>query len=195
MFKLLIIDDEEIICQTIANLIDWKSLGISLIGTCLDGVEAYHMILDESPDIVMTDIRMPGISGLELIERITATDLHTQFIILSGYGEFDYAKRAMKCGVKHYLLKPCDEQQIISCMQDVIKDIQEQILSENASQNPNMEIQNLRETLINNIFLCRKSLLPFLNLTNIISICRIPLIRCVLFIFLKSPICHRLLPP
>ena len=77
MFKLLIIDDEEIICQTIANLIDWKSLGISLIGTCLDGVEAYHMILDESPDIVMTDIRMPGISGLELIERITATDLHT----------------------------------------------------------------------------------------------------------------------
>ena len=152
MFKLLIIDDEEIICQTIANLIDWKSLGISLIGTCLDGVEAYHMILDESPDIVMTDIRMPGISGLELIERITATDLHTQFIILSGYGEFDYAKRAMKCGVKHYLLKPCDEQQIISCMQDVIKDIQEQILSENASQNPNMEIQNLRETLINNIF-------------------------------------------
>ena len=152
MFNLLIIDDDEIICQTIANLIDWKSLGISLIGTCLDGVEAYHMILDESPDIVMTDIRMPGISGLELIERITATDLHTQFIILSGYGEFDYAKRAMKCGVKHYLLKPCDEQQIISCMQDVIKDIQEQILSENASQNPNMEIQNLRETLINNIF-------------------------------------------
>ena len=152
MFKLLIIDDEEIICQTIANLIDWKSLNISLIGTCLDGVEAYHMILDESPDIVMTDIRMPGISGLELIERISATDLHTQFIILSGYGEFDYAKRAMKCGVKHYLLKPCDEQQIISCMQDVIKDIHKQILSENAAQSPNIEIQNLRETLINNMF-------------------------------------------
>ncbi|MGN1141404.1 MAG: response regulator [Oliverpabstia sp.] len=152
MYKLLIIDDEEIICQTIANLIDWKSLNISLIGTCLDGVEAYHMILDESPDIVMTDIRMPGISGLELIERISATDLRTQFIILSGYGEFDYAKRAMKCGVKHYLLKPCDEQQIISCMQDVIQDIQKQILSENAAQNSNLEFQNLRETLINNMF-------------------------------------------
>ena len=58
---------------------------ISLIGTCLDGVQAYHIILDESPDIVMTDIRMPGISGLELIERISKTSLHTQFIILSGY--------------------------------------------------------------------------------------------------------------
>lgn len=151
MLKLLIVDDEEIICQTIANLIDWKSLGISLIGTCLDGVEAYHTILDESPDIVMTDIRMPSISGLELIERITATDLPTQFIILSGYGEFEYAKRAMKCGVKHYLLKPCDEQQIISCVQEVINDIQTQVLSANSSQIHNSEIQNLRETLINNI--------------------------------------------
>lgn len=151
MLKLLIVDDEEIICQTIANLIDWESLGISLIGTCLDGVEAYHTILDESPDIVMTDIRMPSISGLELIERIHATDLATQFIILSGYGEFEYAKRAMKCGVKHYLLKPCDEQQIITCMQDIMKDIQAQVLSANSSQIQNSEVHDLRETLINNI--------------------------------------------
>ena len=56
MFKLLIVDDEEIICSTIASLIDWSSMDISLIGTCLDGVEAYHTILDESPDIVMTDL-------------------------------------------------------------------------------------------------------------------------------------------
>lgn len=151
MLKLLIVDDEEIICQTIANLIDWKSLGISLIGTCLDGVEAYHTILDESPDIVMTDIRMPGISGLELIERISVTDLPTQFIILSGYGEFEYAKRAMKCSVKHYLLKPCDEQQIISCIQDVMKDIRNQELLLNSSQTQNPEAHDLWETLINNI--------------------------------------------
>ena len=153
------------------------------------------MILDESPDIVMTDIRMPGISGLELIERITATDLHTQFIILSGYGEFDYAKRAMKCEVKHYLLKPCDEQQIVSCMQDVIKDIQNHILSENAAQNPNIEIQNLCETLINNIF--REGIsLPeitssFLSLMSIISICQIRPTRCALYTFWKNPIFSR----
>ncbi|MBE7721168.1 MAG: response regulator [Lacrimispora celerecrescens] len=119
MLKLLIVDDEEIICNTIANIIDWHSYGITLIGTCLDGVDAYHTILDESPDIVMTDIRMPGISGLELIERISKTDLTTQFIILSGYGEFDYAKHAMKYGVQHYLLKPCEEEQIIACIQEI----------------------------------------------------------------------------
>ena len=64
--KLYFVDDEEIVCNTIAKVIPWEELGITLIGTCLDGVEAYHTILDESPDIVMTDIRMPGISGLEL---------------------------------------------------------------------------------------------------------------------------------
>ncbi|MGL5434579.1 MAG: response regulator transcription factor [Lachnospiraceae bacterium] len=120
MLKLLIVDDEEIICNTIATSIDWHSLGIKLIGTCLDGVDAYHTILDESPEIVMTDIRMPGISGLELIERINSRGAYTQFVILSGYGEFDYAKRAMKCGVRHYLLKPCDEYQIIDCIKEVV---------------------------------------------------------------------------
>lgn len=122
MLKLLIVDDEEIVCNTIANLIGWSELGIRLAGICMDGVEAYHRILDEEPDIVMTDIKMPGMSGVELIERIAGTDLETQFIILSGYGEFEYAKRAMKCGVRHYVLKPYDERQIIQVVEEAAKE-------------------------------------------------------------------------
>lgn len=151
MLKLLIVDDEEIICNTIASVIPWEELGITLIGTCLDGVEAYHTILDESPDIVMTDIRMPGISGLELIERISNTNLNTQFIILSGYGEFEYAKRAMKCGVRHYLLKPCDNQQIIDCLKSVIEDCQELYAKNNYALSDNELFKNLHYTLIQNI--------------------------------------------
>lgn len=63
MLKLLIVDDEKIIRETMAGLIDWNSLGIQLIGTARDGIEAYNMILDEYPDIVLTDIKMPGLSG------------------------------------------------------------------------------------------------------------------------------------
>lgn len=151
MLKLLLVDDEEIICNTIARVIPWDELGITLIGTCLDGVDAYHTILDESPDIVMTDIRMPGISGLELIERISHTNLNTQFIILSGYGEFDYAKRAMKCGVRHYLLKPCDNQQIIECLKAVIKDCQELYCQKEAFASNNQLFKNLHYALIQNI--------------------------------------------
>ena len=151
MLKLLIVDDEEIICSTIAKVIDWEILGITLIGTCLDGVEAYHTILDESPDIVMTDIRMPGISGLELIERISHTNLDTQFIILSGYGEFEYAKRAMRCGVRHYLLKPCEKDQIIACVKEVINDCQELRRSKELESHDNQLFNSLRYILDENI--------------------------------------------
>lgn len=125
MMKLLIADDERIIRETISSLIDWETLGAELTGLCSNGLEAYDMILDESPDIVMTDIKMPGMSGLELIKKIAETRLDTQFIILSGYGEFEYAKEAMKYGVKHYILKPCNEKQISESITAVIADCHE----------------------------------------------------------------------
>ena len=101
MLKLIIADDERIIRESISKMIDWNSLGIELIGLCSDGIEAYNMILDECPDIVLTDIRMPGLSGLELIEKISQTDLNIQFILLSGFGEFEYAKQAMRLSLIH----------------------------------------------------------------------------------------------
>ena len=109
MLKLIIADDERIIRETISTIINWKEYDIEVVGLCKNGMETYDMIMDETPDIVLTDIRMPGMDGLELIRRISGTDLNVQFIILSGYGEFEYAKEAMKNGVKYYLLKPCNE--------------------------------------------------------------------------------------
>lgn len=123
MIKLLIVDDEKAIRQTIASLIDWKNLGITLIGSAQNGLEALNIILDESPEIVMTDIRMPGLSGLDLIRQIYELNQDTRFIILSGYEEFEYAKEAMKYGIRHYLLKPCNENQIIDAILSVKSDI------------------------------------------------------------------------
>lgn len=123
MLKLLIIDDEKIIRETITQIIDWKSLGIELIGSADNGVDALNIILDEYPDIVMTDIKMPGFSGLELISKISRINKDTRFIILTGYGKFEYAKQAMQYGVKHYLLKPCNVQQITACINEIKSEI------------------------------------------------------------------------
>ncbi len=116
MVKLLIVDDERIIRETIASLVDWEAIGIRLIGTAENGIEAYNIILDEYPEIVLTDIKMPGLGGLDLIQRIHEVNPDTQFVILSGYGEFEFARRAMKYGVRHYLLKPCNEEQIMESL-------------------------------------------------------------------------------
>ncbi|MFV0466726.1 MAG: response regulator [Lachnospiraceae bacterium] len=125
LLKLIIADDERVIRETISSQIDWSSLNIEVIGLCKDGIEAYNMILDESPDIVMTDIRMPGLSGLDLIRDISKANQQIQFILLSGYEEFEYARVAMEYGVKYYLLKPCNKQKIIDTIQQAGKDCRE----------------------------------------------------------------------
>lgn len=142
MLKLMIADDERVIRETISSLIDWESLGIEVIGLCKDGIEAYNMILDETPDIVMTDIRMPGLSGLELVREITQTDRQIQFIILSGYEEFDYAREAMKYGVKHYLLKPCSAGKLIESIEQASEDSRKvkKQMEERLKQNAMMRI-------------------------------------------------------
>lgn len=92
------------------------------------------MILDLYPDIVLTDIRMPGLSGLELIERMHKINKDMQFIILSGYNEFEYAKTAMQYGVRHYLLKPCSEQQIIDSIKEIKQDYQIRMIQKTSLQ-------------------------------------------------------------
>ena len=119
MLKMIIADDERKIRESIRNVIDWEKLGIYLVGLCKNGLEAYDMILDESPDIALVDIKMPALSGLELISRIVHSGQSIEFIILSGYGEFVYTREAMRYGIKHYLLKPCNEEELIGVVKEV----------------------------------------------------------------------------
>lgn len=126
-------------------------MNIEVIGVCKNGIEAYNMILDEYPDIVMTDIKMPGLSGLELISRLAETDISVEFIILSGFGEFEYAKEAMKYGVKHYLLKPCNESQIIEVIQQVSEDCYRKLAYQDLKNEQQNLTNNLRKNIIRNI--------------------------------------------
>ena len=148
---MIIADDERIIRETISTLIDWEQYGIELAGLCSNGIEAYDMILDESPELVITDIRMPGMNGLELIARISKTDLDTQFILLSGYGEFEYAKKAMKYGVRHYLLKPCNEQQIIDAVRESTRECYEKQQQKRIQDSQFTQADSMRHNVVSSI--------------------------------------------
>lgn len=123
MLKLIIADDEFAIREAISSIIDWKALNIDLIGKCKNGPETLKMIYDSHPDIVLTDIKMPGLSGLDLIKQTVKCGMDISFIILSGYAEFEYAKQAIQFGVSNYLLKPCNENQITEAIKKASAEI------------------------------------------------------------------------
>jgi two-component system response regulator YesN len=106
MIKMLIADDEKMIREGILHIVDWEHYGIEVIGAAADGLQAKAMFESARPDIVITDIRMPKLNGLELTQEIRSIDDNVKVIILSGYDEFSYAQQALRLGASDYLLKP-----------------------------------------------------------------------------------------
>ncbi len=98
--KVILVDDEKAVVESISQIVDWESEGFALAAACLNGFQALDAIRKHQPDIVITDIKMPVMDGIELIKKTREFDRQVTFIILSGYGEFELAKRAMKEGVR-----------------------------------------------------------------------------------------------
>ncbi|MBU9744891.1 response regulator [Lachnospiraceae bacterium ASD3451] len=112
MDKVVIIDDEIHIRSLVRNLIHWEELGLECAGCYASGQEALERIRETDIDVVITDIQMPGMSGLELIRQIQAVRGECSFIIISGYRDFEYAQTAVKLGVLDYVCKPIDEEEL-----------------------------------------------------------------------------------
>ena len=110
--KVLIADDELNVCHLIAHLIKWEELGMELVSFAHDGEVAIAKIHELRPDIVITDIRMPGFNGLELIQKVKESLPETTFIIVSGFREFEYAQEALRQGVSNFLIKPVDQKEL-----------------------------------------------------------------------------------
>lgn len=116
MIKVLIADDELKICELIFRLVDWEAMGMSVIAVAHDGRETIEIIKNEAPDIVITDIRMPGYNGVDVIRIAKEYNSDIQFIIISGYSQFDYAQNAIHYGVSDYLLKPVKEEELTKAL-------------------------------------------------------------------------------
>lgn len=106
MYRLVVIDDEYIVVQGIKALISRLKLDYEVVGAAYDGIQGLEVIRSEKPDVVITDIRIPGLDGLSVIEAAKEECPDTYFIVISGYSEFVYAQRALTLGVKDYIDKP-----------------------------------------------------------------------------------------
>lgn len=123
MLKVLLVDDEPFISQGLSVLFDWNEEGYEIVHTAVNGREAFEYLGENHIDLVIADIQMPEMTGLELLEKVRETnrsDAH--FVMLSGYSDFNYAKQAIRWGCMDYLLKPVAKEELLGILRKVAHD-------------------------------------------------------------------------
>jgi len=131
MHKVLLVDDEVFARTGLRGLIPWNSLGFEIVAEAENGEEALQKIREEQPDVVVTDIRMPVLDGLQLIRTVKEQNIaNPRFIIISGYNDFKYAQQAVRFGVEDFILKPIDEAELSETLKRVAESLKHERLLE-----------------------------------------------------------------
>ncbi len=123
MLKVLLVDDEPNVRLGVKMMIPWEELGLEVIGEGEDGDDGLNKIFIHEPDIVIADVKMPGMTGIQMIDAAIKNGFRGKAVILSGYSDFAYAKEAMSLGVKRFILKPVDEDELIECLKALAAEI------------------------------------------------------------------------
>jgi len=149
MLKMIIADDEEIERIGLKRNLPWSELGIELIGTYENGKDAFEAICTEVPDILLTDIRMPVMDGLELAGKVRGCFSNVKIVFLSGYDDFNYAKKAIDLNACRYILKPFEKDELIEIIREIAVKCEEEKRNE-------FEQQNLKQKLAESLPLLKE---------------------------------------
>lgn len=130
MYQVIIADDERAIRTGLKIIVNWNQLGFEIAGCAQNGEQALEMMLRQRADVLLADIRMPGLDGIGLVQKIRELQLPTVAILMSGYRDFEYARQAVSLGVREYLLKPIDEQALQELLLHVHRELEESAQAE-----------------------------------------------------------------
>lgn len=143
MYHLVIADDEMIIRRGLES-VSWQDYSFQVVGVAKNALEVLEIFETQQVDVLLTDIRMPGMNGLELSERVLALNPAIKIIYLTGYSEFEYARQALKQGAADYLLKPIGDDELIACMnrvREMLEEEKQKVLEDNRQKK---ELDNFR---------------------------------------------------
>lgn len=130
LIKLVIVDDEPLVIEGLTSMIDWEKYHIVVTQTFEHAELALEYIAQNPVDLLITDVRMPGMDGLELIQQVKSMQPHLQILVMSGYRDFEYVKTAMTYGAKNYLVKPVFEEDLNPLLLDIHRDFNSQAMAE-----------------------------------------------------------------
>ena len=137
MIRMILADDEPIITRGIKKLLNWKILGIEIIGEYEDGRKALEAIIRDKPEIALLDISMPGMSGVEVLQECRAMESGVSIIFISGFQDFEYAKAALQYGAVDYLLKPVIREELLKAVEKAVAGMAEGVEPERADVKDN----------------------------------------------------------
>ncbi|KAB8129927.1 response regulator transcription factor [Gracilibacillus oryzae] len=145
MQKVLIVDDERRTRQGLVSIINWEDYGFTVADTASNGFDALEKYSHIAPDLLIIDMKMPGMSGIELIEKIRKNDRSINILILSGHAEFEFAKKALKLNVTGYMLKPIEEEELISYLEQIQNKRQQQLSDQT---DPQQQVEEHKQKLM-----------------------------------------------
>lgn len=116
MYRVMVVDDEPIVRKAIADQIAWEKYQISIVKTAAHAIEALDYLREHDVELMLVDVRLPVMDGLELIRRVRQLNREIEFVVISGYSDFTYAQQAVRLGVRDYLLKPVDETSLLGAI-------------------------------------------------------------------------------
>ncbi|PKM68307.1 MAG: hypothetical protein CVU95_03660 [Firmicutes bacterium HGW-Firmicutes-2] len=147
MYKVLIVEDELPVRDAIISIINWEILGFEVVYAAEDGQDALNFLEDHEIDLMITDIYMPFIDGLELVRRVRKNDKYCKVVFLTGYNEFEYAKEAITLNANKYLLKPITKDELTTVLEEIRENIHQEITERNNMSRLKLEYEKRREYL------------------------------------------------
>lgn len=155
MYRVFLVDDRVDVVEGIMALVPWESLGCVAVGSATNGRDAYERIDAKQPDIIITDIKMPVMDGLQLIELCKEQKQQIRFIVLSGYDDFAFAQKAVRLGVDEYILKPAGVEEISETLKRIVESLDEE-------REKDASVRSLRRQLNQSLPLLRDEYFRFL---------------------------------
>ncbi|MGP4038740.1 response regulator transcription factor [Gracilibacillus sp. D59] len=154
MYKAIIVDDEIIVRNAIKTMIPWDKCGVELVGTASNGIKALELVDQKNPDIIITDIKMPMMDGIEMIHQLKEQGFNGEILVLSNYDDLELVKKALKSGVYDYVLKlTVQSKDFERLFSDIIQKLYQKTNKENTISNHTISnFEQRREELISNLY-------------------------------------------